>query len=161
MARRPKSPHKDTLPQRLARYVDSSGGFDACWPWNGFRNKLGYGRAWYRGELHLSHRLAWINAFGPVPAGRIVCHACDNPPCCNPKHLYAGTDQTNSDDKAARGRSGDRRGAANGHAELSSQQVVALRSHPGTHAAAGRAFGISATHASRIRRHLAWPHLEK
>lgn len=154
-----KSPHKDTLPERLARYVDSSGGFDACWLWNGFRNRLGYGRAWWRGKLWLAHRLAWLNAFGNIPAGKIICHACDNPACCNPKHLYAGTDQTNTNDKMARGRLGDRRGSANGRAILRVADVKQIRKSTGSHAATSRRWGVSAEHIARIRRGEAWSHL--
>lgn len=32
-----------------------------------------------------------------IPSGRILlCHACNNPKCSNPKHLYWGTDYDNS-----------------------------------------------------------------
>jgi hypothetical protein len=33
-----------------------------------------------------------------------VLHHCDNPPCCNPLHLYAGTQRQNIHDAIARGR---------------------------------------------------------
>jgi hypothetical protein len=34
----------------------------------------------------------------------MVCHRCDNPPCCNPDHLYAGTMSDNALDSAERKR---------------------------------------------------------
>jgi hypothetical protein len=36
--------------------------------------------------------------------GLFACHTCDNPPCCNPDHLYEGTHQQNVDDKVRRNR---------------------------------------------------------
>jgi len=33
-----------------------------------------------------------------------VNHHCDNPPCCNPRHLYEGTPQQNVNDMKNRGR---------------------------------------------------------
>jgi AraC-like DNA-binding protein len=32
-----------------------------------------------------------------------ACHSCDNPPCCNPKHLFVGDHNENMKDYAAKG----------------------------------------------------------
>ena len=37
-------------------------------------------------------------------AGKVVMHACDNPPCYRYDHLRIGTQQDNVDDKYAKGR---------------------------------------------------------
>jgi hypothetical protein len=39
-----------------------------------------------------------------MPDGTIACHTCDNPRCCNPTHLYAGTYKDNNHDMHERGR---------------------------------------------------------
>lgn len=80
-----------------------------CWEWKGARNAKGYGRIKHSGRLVSPHRaVAW--AMGIVPTlndpARIVCvlHECDNPRCCNPKHLKAGSMADNMRDCARRGR---------------------------------------------------------
>lgn len=100
--------------ERFWNKVDKSGGLDACWPWTGARHPAGYGLfsvtrgVWPTG----SHRYAWELANGSIPEGRWVLHRCDNPPCCNPSHLFLGDCQDNETDKVSKGRQarGDRHG---------------------------------------------------
>lgn len=156
--RHPKSPHSDTLQQRLARYVDRTGGKKTCWLWRGYRNKWGYGRMFWKGRAWLAHRLAWVAAGNSIPSGLKVLHHCDTPACCNPAHLFLGTDADNAADKMRKGRLGDRRGEANGNARLTEKAVAKLRATPGTYADLGRRFGITATHAQKIIEGNMWKH---
>lgn len=52
----------------------------------------------------LVHRYAWELTYGPIPDGMLVCHSCDNPPCCEPTHLFLGTPADNMRDKIQKGR---------------------------------------------------------
>jgi hypothetical protein len=72
---------------------------DACWPWPGTRNTAGYGVVSWLGWPFMAHRIAFELANGPLEDGEIICHRCDNPPCCNPLHLYAGTHKDNARDR--------------------------------------------------------------
>jgi hypothetical protein len=56
--------------------------------------------------LYPAHRLAWIDAYGSIPAGLYVCHHCDRKLCVRPDHLFLGTAQDNSRDMIAKGRHG-------------------------------------------------------
>ena len=89
---------------RFAGHLDVSGGVDSCWEWQGARLPKGYGRVGVDGRVVLAHRLAWELAHGERLGDRWCLHHCDNPPCCNPWHLYAGSAKDNLRDALGRGR---------------------------------------------------------
>jgi hypothetical protein len=49
-------------------------------------------------------RAAWTVTNGPIPPGLLVCHRCDNPPCCEISHLFLGTHLDNMRDMSEKGR---------------------------------------------------------
>jgi len=85
---------------------------DGCWEWPGDRNTEGYGRICIGNQKRYTHRTAWELTNGPIPLGMFVCHRCDNPPCCNPEHLFLGTAIDNNRDMKEKGRAA--RGDASG-----------------------------------------------
>lgn len=91
--------------QEIARFwarVDV-GDPNVCWPWTGSRSR-GYGLVQLAGGTRPAHRVAFAIARADVPRGILVCHSCDNPPCCNPDHLWTGTHADNTADMMAKGR---------------------------------------------------------
>lgn len=79
---------------------------DGCWLWTGALGHGSYGYL-YSAEakgMVIASRVALTIAQGPIPDGMDACHTCDNPPCVNPDHLFAGTRLTNVRDMFAKGR---------------------------------------------------------
>lgn len=77
---------------------------DQCWEWQAGRNARDYGIFCRGRDRLMAHRVALSLATGETPAGMKALHGCDNPPCCNPKHLRWGTTQENRDDRSVRSR---------------------------------------------------------
>jgi hypothetical protein len=99
---------------------------DVCWPWIRYRTKDGYGQFTLYGRLRYAHRFAWEVTNGPVPEGMEVCHQCDNPPCCNPAHLFLGSQEDNVRDMIAKRRHRPpqpSRGERNVNAKLTAARV--------------------------------------
>lgn len=77
---------------------------NGCWEWTGKPMNKGYCYTSLNGEKILAHRLFYRELVGPIPEGLDILHKCDNRICCNPDHLFPGTDKDNSDDKIRKGR---------------------------------------------------------
>ena len=93
------------LRERLYRSIDRSGGPDTCWPWMLSRDRGGYGRIAIGRRMTRAHVVMYRLTFGdPPPDKPRVLHTCDNPPCCNPRHLWAGTITDNNRDTVLKGR---------------------------------------------------------
>ena len=117
-----------TLIERFWENVDIKGD-DECWEWIGYSGGLDYGQIQFNKVNYYAHRLAYIIAYGEIPEGLYICHTCDNPPCVNKKHLFAGTCTDNARDMIKKGRKvcGDKKGIKNGRAKLNEEQVRQIR----------------------------------
>ena len=149
-----------------------------CWTWQGTCDDNGYGRLQTKGARNRkAHRLAFDLFFADVPADRCMLHRCDNPPCCNPAHLYVGTQKDNAADREARGRGNHATGARNGrtthpdatargernsHATLTTADVLSIRRRTiegeRQHTLAAE-YGIGQTAISAIAIGRTWKHV--
>lgn len=101
---------------------------DDCWPWTGANDcQRGYGVVWNNGRKWKTHRYAYFVTNGGIPFGLLVCHRCDNPPCCNPNHLFLGTCRDNNNDMLQKGRANRERGEARYNARLKEEDVRQIR----------------------------------
>jgi hypothetical protein len=103
-----------TLAERFWEKIDVRGP-DDCWLWKGGASSTGYG-GFGLGDRRTvgAHRLAYELVKGPIPDGLCVLHSCDNKPCCNPSHLWAGTRLDNMRDASSKGRIAHNCGSRNG-----------------------------------------------
>lgn len=90
---------KESLEKRFYKHITKLP--NGCWEWSGLRNYYGYGiiaKSYSLPRHKKAHRASWEIHRGPIPDGLFVCHHCDNPPCCNPDHLFLGTCKDNIQD---------------------------------------------------------------
>ncbi|PCI04596.1 MAG: hypothetical protein COB78_09905 [Hyphomicrobiales bacterium] len=100
---------KEVIPLhiRFWKYVKKSTG-NKCWAWTGATDQHGYGKIGVGRRIPKqdlkAHRLSYEMRFGPIQNGNVICHACDNPNCVNPNHLFEGTQKDNMQDASRKGR---------------------------------------------------------
>lgn len=153
-----------------------------CWEWCGRYARKGYGEFYYKKQGVVlmrmrAHRMAWeLWHRRMIPEDLWCLHHCDNPPCCNPHHLFLGSHQDNVDDKQRKGRTskGAKHGAAmrrgtlrHGEAfsftKLTEMQVRAIRhrAHGGamTKAELAREYGVHWCTIRDIITRRTWHHI--
>lgn len=142
--------------RRFWSYVDKSAGPDACWLWTASTFRKGYGQFTYGGHksIHIgAHRAAYILTHGPIPKKLLVLHRCDNPPCCNPAHLFLGTHADNSADSLAKLRGPRTRKLA----PAAARKIRHLYAAGGiSQTVLARQFGVGQSQISRIIRGRQW-----
>lgn len=132
-----------------------------CWPWLAYRSARGYG---YFGlstkRIVKATHVALTLSGAPRPSERHgALHRCDNPPCCNPAHLFWGTQAENTKDAYDKGRKKPMRGTIAKRSKLTEADVLAIRASPEGVAALGRRYGIGPAHVGNIRKRRIWRHI--
>lgn len=128
-----------------------------CWEWPHARGPKGYGRQVAEGRAQYVHRLSYRAFNGPIPEGQNVCHECDNPPCWNPAHLFAGTDLDNVTDRESKGRG--QRGERHYGSKLTEADVRAIRASALSGPELGRQYGVSPFTIYKILDRRSWKHV--
>lgn len=132
-----------------------------CWSWNGSVSELGYGRVNICADMWLAHRVSFWYHNGRISEKLHICHHCDNPPCCNPDHLFEGTALDNQRDAKNKKR--------NAHGEKSAQSVLSERDvrmirasyipNKVTHSMLAKQFGVSIGCIEGVTQRYNWKHI--
>lgn len=141
------------LADRFWAKVNKRGKWD-CWEWKASRFPDGYGQFRTNPKLppQRASRVAWSLTFGD-PGRLHVLHRCDNPPCCNPRHLFLGTGADNSLDCRQKGRWKAGQAFSLARRRLTDEQILEARARRAageTYRSIGRLLGVHHTTILRL-----------
>jgi len=129
---------------------------DECWPWKRYIDPNGYGRINIgtnakpgQSRIINAHRFAYQLTFGDIPNDKDVLHRCNNKPCCNPKHLYLGTDLENTRDRIEAG-------TQTNPSKLTASQVIEIYHSTESSRLAGIRFCVHPSTIKEIRQGKIW-----
>jgi hypothetical protein len=168
-----------SLEERFWEKVDKTGSIvrsdlGSCWIWIGARSPFGYGcilvrtiRGTRTGVNEQAHRVAWTLLRGAIPEGACVLHKCDVPACCNPEHLFLGTQAENIRDMIAKGRQAPPEktrhvGSRHGRSKLTEADIPEIRAglaRGETKSSLARRYGVSEALVYCIEKKRAWRHV--
>ena len=112
------------------------------------------------GKNYKAHRVIYEIVFRKLTAGECVLHRCDNPSCCNPDHLFVGTQLDNIRDRDNKGRTADKRGIKNGRSDLTEDGVRFIRSSDKRVSVLAKKFKVSRQTVHEIKTGKKWKHVK-
>lgn len=154
---------RDLMVEKLLSGIEKQE--DGCWICtNAYPTRKGYMRLQIRreGVVHREavHRVGYEHFNGPIPTGKLVCHSCDFRPCCNPAHLFSGTQAINMQDMVRKRRG--LVGELNANTNFTEADVLAIYDDEDrglTRAAIARNRGVKPECISHILSGRNWKHL--
>jgi hypothetical protein len=111
----------------ISRLAETKGPLQTpCWIYQGDTSGE-YGVIHYNGKAYKAHRVAFETWVKQIGCGLSVLHHCDTPLCCNPAHLFEGTQYDNVHDMINKGRAVFPRGEHNGRATISEETAKEIK----------------------------------
>jgi hypothetical protein len=148
-----------------------------CWNWNASINRSGYGQFWLDDKMRLAHRIAFAiynndlsiiyntkNYHKCNNTFKCILHKCDNKKCCNPNHLFIGTNADNIKDKINKNRQQHMRGSSNGYSKLKENDILEIRKNyiprkNGGMIFLAKKYNVSTTNICDIIKRKTWKHI--
>ena len=134
-----------------------------CWEWQAARQRQDYGQFRDGDTKKQINAHRWIYEYingVKLTRNQFVCHTCDNPPCCNPKHLWVGTPKENSNDMFCKKRNAPpTRGELDGMSKLTGQEVIAIRNSSSSGKKLARIYNVAPSTICDIRKRRSWKHI--
>jgi hypothetical protein len=133
-----------------------------CWEWGGnLRND--YGIIKINQKSFSVHRLVYELTYGPISNELCVLHKCDNPKCCNPKHLKLGTHKENMMDMSDKNRKFLLSGEKHPCHKLNDIDIIEIRRkyspYKITQGQLANEYGVSRSLISQIILYNKWKHI--
>ena len=145
---------------RLLSLLDTTG---ECWEWTGCRKNRRYGSMTVDNKTVAAHRVAYKLFKGDIPTGINVLHRCDNTWCCNPEHLFLGSQLDNVRDMHNKNRANKAFGSKAGRSALTAEQVIEIRQlFPKlnvSYAEMGRRYNVTSNAINFIINRKSWRHI--
>ena len=134
-----------------------------CWNWTASKCSDGYGHFRFEGSIVGSH-IVMYKLYNNIKdlQGLHILHSCDNPACCNPKHLRAGTASENAIDKVNKNRHNNHKGELHPSVTLTEEIVLLIRKlykEGKSQAELGRKFEVTRANIHYIVHNKSWSHI--
>ena len=143
------------------RFLSKINKTSSCWLWLACKHNFGYGCFKFNKKQITAHRFSWMLYKGEIPKGLYILHKCDIPECCNPKHLFLGTQKDNLIDCSKKNRTAI--GEKNGNSRLKTKKIINIRLEYSkgniTHRKLGKQFNVDKSVISDILNRKTWKHV--
>ena len=154
----------DTMSRLMAKTVRVP--WSGCIIFTGSLDTSGYGLIGVggSGNIRKAHRVAYEDAFGPIPDGLQVLHRCDFRCCVNPDHMFLGTLQDNMTDRNRKGRQARPKGERHNLHKLTDDaviEIVRMRKEGLALTQIANRFGVSKSTVYSVVNGVTWTHITK
>ena len=128
---------------------------NSCWLWTACTDGI-YGSVRIRNRNYKAHRVAFLLGNSVELSGMNANHTCDNPLCCNPQHLWSGTNGDNNRDREGKGRGNQPKGEKHGRSKLTKKQVSKIRQSSLSAKTLAKRYDVHFSTIYRIKNRVLW-----